>query len=219
MNTQTGVIVVGDLSLGFTERLTTLRWDIPADVVTERTCYIADPFYMFYSTRYCDYNYLQTSYITRWITYGLEIGYVSEITIMLDYCKTIFDDRVCIFYPDTSERMIFVESLLTNTPLLLKYPKYFNWNYIPQVLNPEFVLWSFYPLETEDITLKLVGSNGGMSIVNSGINPESVLIEHISERQYKITVMIAHVWDHGEIVNCHLSVFDVMGNHLKDGMW
>ena len=219
MNTETGVIVIGDHSLGFTERLTCLRWDIPADVTTERSYYIEDPFYLFYSTRYCVYNYIQTSYITRWNTYGLEEKPISEISVMLDYCQVLSTERSCYFYPDTSERCIFVESLLTNTPLLLKYPKYFNWNYIPQVLNPEFVLWSFYPLEEEDITIKLVGSSGIIKIVNSGNSPESVTIEKVSEHQYKITAMVDHVFENGEIVNCYLTIFDIQGNHLKDGMW
>lgn len=238
MNAETGVIVVGDQTIGFTERLTHLEWDIPADVITEITCTVEDPFYLFYSTRYFLYNYILTVYNTRWFTFEVSDEPFSEVPVMLEPMQREVSERRIYYYPDTSERIILVESLYTVTPLLLKYPKYFNWNYIPQIINPEFIIWSYYPLQENDITLKIIGDTGVVLYYNSGTSPDSFIIEKTMEQvnsnvyvpprftppestvaRYKITVIVDHTFENGEVVDCYLTIFDVMGNHLKDGMW
>jgi len=240
MNTETGVIVVGDQTIGYTERLTCLRWDIPADVVTERSAYTEDPFYLFYTTRYSTQNYILTTYSTRWTSYVVEQQTYSEKYIILDYAKREVTERHYYYYPDSANRFLFVQGLLTNTPLLLKYPKYFNWNYIPQIVNPRFDIWSFYPLEKNDLTLKIVGSSGTILYYNYGISQDSFLIEEFPQSppppppvgsilppgpldpppcRYRITVYVNHVFENEETINCYLTVFDSKGNYLKDGMW
>lgn len=213
-----GIIIIGDQTIGYTERETYVYWDISADVQSERTCFIETPYYLLSSARAVAMNYIQYIYSTRWTTYAQQIIPLSERFVFVHYSKCYSSERQTYYYPDTRERLAFAEGLLTQTPLLMKYPKYHNWNYIPQVLNPEFMLWSFYDLAEEDITVKMIGSTGTSVTVNSGVD-DVFTITKVADKQYKIKVIIDHTFDPGETVTCYITAYDVKGNHLKSGMW
>ena len=47
------------------------------------------------------------------------------------------------------------ESFVRATPVILKYPKYHNWEYIPRKITPEFDVWSYYELDENSINLTI----------------------------------------------------------------
>ena len=214
-----GIIIVGSQTIGFTERRVYVYWDIPPDLLSDRHSYMENPYRLFINTRYAGCNYIQHIYITRWVHVEYEPTPITEREVYLEYSLCQISERHIYFYPDSRERMVFAEGLFTQTPLLLKYPKYYNWNYIPQIISPEFIIWSFYPLDEDNITLVISTDQGTHLRYNSGTNPDSFRIEKITEEQYKVTVFIDHEFNNSEVVTCYLTAFDTKGNHLKDGMW
>jgi hypothetical protein len=214
-----GIIIIGNQTIGYTERQTYIYWDISPDMSDERNVYIKPPYYLVNNNRYAGLNYVLSIYTTRWTGMEYEPVPMSERTIFLYYSQCIRSERTTYYYPETGNRLVFVEGLLTNTPLLMKYPKYFNWNYVPQILNPEFILWSFYPLSTSDITVKLMSTTGISVSVNSGVEPDKFTITTLSNNQYKIVANVDQTFPAGDHVSCYITAYDSKGNYLKPGMW
>lgn len=216
---QDGLIVVGDQTTGYTERQIYVQWDITSDLISERNVTLLKPFYLVSSTRNVTFVRVQYLYMTRWVHVEYEPIPVTERQIYVEYSLCQSSERTIYYYPDTRERLVFVEGLLTATPLVLKYPKYYNWTYVPQILTPEFIIWAYYPLNENDITFKVVGSSGTSIALNSGVHSSKFKIEKIADLQYKITILIDHTFENGETVNCYLTAYDVKGNELKQGLW
>lgn len=215
-----GIIIIGDQTIGYSERETYVYWDIAADAQSERSIILHPPYYLISNSRHTALNYIHTLYATRWTAMEYTPNPTSDRYVYLHYSLCVKSERTTYYHPETGNRLVFVEGLLTNTPLLMKYPKYYNWNYVPQVLNPEFILWSFYPLATSDITVKLLATNSGSSVVkNSGVDSNDFIIETLSNKQYKITVNIDHTFNPGDTVTCYVTAYDTKGNYLKPGMW
>lgn len=217
--TSDGIIIVGGQTIGFTERQVYVYWDIAPDLRSNRFGFCENPYYVRSTARYIDHVHIQYLYITRWVHVEYDPIPTADRWVYVHYARCEHSERTIYWYPDTKERYVFAEGLLTNTPLLLKYPKYFNWNYIPQVLNPEFRIWSHYPIQEDDITLKITTDQGTIIYINSGTHPDKVEIVPDGEKIYKITFHVDHVFDPGEVVSCFLSLYDVKNNYLKDGMW
>jgi len=214
-----GVVIIGGRTIGYTERNVHVYWDIAPDLITERTFHTPMPYYLIPNSRYVTHEHIQHVYITRWCHVEYDPQPISERHIFMHYALCAHSERKIYYYPDTRERWVFSECLLQNTPLLLKYPKYYNWNYIPQILNPEFILWSFYHIDESDIALQLMGSTGTNIYLNSGTAPDKFDIIQIAPDQFKITVHVDHVFEPNETVTCYLTAYDIKGNYLKPGMW
>lgn len=214
-----GIIILGDNTLGYTERNIYVYWDISPDLTSQRHIALEVPFYRVMSSREIAHQHIQYIYATRWMHVEYEPTPITERKIFIHYALCLTSERVVYYYPDTRERLIYTECLLINTPLLMKYPKYYNWNFVPQILSPNFILWSFYELDIANISLQIIGSSGTSIIKNSLSHKDSFTIEPISEYQYSITVTIDHVFSPGETVTCYLTAYDMKGNYLKPGMW
>ena len=214
-----GIIIIGNLTTGYTERETYVYWDVAPNTLDERTMALAEPYYLEWTAVYSAINYILTIYTTRWTCMDYTPTPMSEITTYLCYSELAWDERTCYFYLDTRDRWAFVEGLFTNTPLLMKYPKYYNWSYVPQVLNPQFILWSYYPLATNDITVKLMSVAGASVIVNSGTDASKFTLTPIGNNLYQIDVNVEHTFNTGDQVTCYITAYDTKGNYLKPGMW
>lgn len=214
-----GVIVVGGGTIGYSERNIYVYWDISADLSSDRSFLIETPYYVVANSRYIAHQHIQYIYNTRWMHIEYEPIPVTDRTIYVHYSKCFTSERSLYYHPDTHERMIYVEGLMTNTPLLMKYPKYFNWSYVPQVVNPEFIIWSFYDLDYSNVVLKLTSTNGVLLTLNSGTAPEKFDIQELSNNQYKITIFVDYVFDANDIITCYITAYDIKGNYLKQGMW
>ncbi len=214
-----GIIIIGDQTIGYSERDVYVYWDLSADFTNERSCVLSEPYYQVVNSRYVITDHIQYVYTTRWTGLEYDPIPITERYVFMHYAKCEHSERTVYYYPDTRERLMFVEGLLTNTPLLLKYPRYFNWNYVPQILNPEFTLWSHYALEEGDITLKLMSSSGTTILLNSGSTPDLFTITKITDTQYNVVVSVDHTFDPGDTITCYLTAYDVKDNYLKPGMW
>jgi len=217
--TRDGVTTVGSQTIGYTERQIYVDWDIAPDLRVSRQLFTPEGYYRIPNTRYAGCNYIQHVYCTRWTLLNYERQPITERKLFVYYALCQTSERKVYYYPDTAYRYIYAESLYTETPLLLKYPKYYNWNYIPQVIHPQFTVWSYYDLKTDDITLKVMTDKGTVLYMNSGKEPDKVKIEKKSDTIYEITFHLDHVFDPGEKVTCYVSMYDVKGNYLKDGLW
>ena len=216
---ESGVLVIGDQVIGYSEHYVYACWDVNTDARTERSCAIESPFLLQSSSRYVYHEHVQYTFSGRYASILYDPIPVSDRYVYANYILNKTTERTCYFYPDTGYRYCFYESLLTQTPLLLKTPKYVDWEYIPQIINPEFKIWSHYDLNEDDISLHITSDNNANIFLNSGINKSVFKIEKESDKIYKITCYVDHVFDNGEEIDCHLTLFDVKGNHLKDGMW
>lgn len=214
-----GIILIGDQVIGYTEREVYLYWDMDPDVISDRGILLHTPYYLISNSRHTALNYVCSVYATRWVFLEYKPTPITERKIYLCYALCNKSERTIYYHPETRDRLVFVEGLLTNTPLLMKYPKYYNWNYVPQMLNPEFILWSYYILELNDITVKLVSSLGDIITVNSGTHSTLFNIVTLPNNQYKITVTIDHIFEPSDTVTCYITAYDCKGNYLKSGMW
>jgi len=215
--TRDGVTTVGSQTIGYTERQIYVDWDISPDLRSSRQFYSPEAFYRVPNGRYVTQNYIEHVYDTRWVHLEYQPTPITERDIFVYYADCNISERSIYYYPDTGYRQLFVESLYTNTPLLLKYPKYYNWDYVPQVIKPEFTLWSYYPLVEDDIILKVMTDSGKELYVYA--KDGNVTIEKKSDTIYKITFDLDEVFDPGEQITCYISVYDIKGNYLKDGLW
>jgi hypothetical protein len=214
-----GILTVGDQIVGYSERNGYLYWDISPDLISERKVVIETPFYRLNSWRYGSYSAIDHIYTTRWAQVIRAYAPITERRIVFNFKLIQWSERTAYVYQDTRERIGFVEGLFTQTPLLLKYPKYYNWHYVPQVLTPEFYIWSFYELSTDDITLKIITDKGKQILLNSGKDKDKFKIEKVGDKKYKITVYVDEIFEEGEKVSVYLSAYDVKGNELKSGFW
>ena len=214
-----GVVVVGDSLLGYTERRAYVYWDINPDLLSEKKGAIETPYIELETFRYATHQHIAHIYTTRWSEVIRAYQPITERTLLFNYKLLQISNRWAYVYQDTRERIGYTEGLFTTTPLILKYPKYYNWNYIPQVINPEFNVWSYYNLDTDNITLKIVSDKGTSIYLNSGINRDKFVIKKISKHTWKIKVYVDHVFEPGEKVSLYVTMYDVKGNHLKPGMW
>ena len=213
-----GIAVVGGVTKGYTQRQIVIEWDVAPDTITERQIY-TNGFYRFITSRYFTTKDILYLYNTRWTGLCYDPQPITERFIFVHYIKRVFSDRTIYWYPDTKERMVFVESLYTATPLLLKYPKYMNWNYIPQVITPEFRIWSYYPLDEDSIVLRITTDLGKLIILKSSVDKDKFNIQYEGNHVYKIRVTVDEVFEPGEKVTCYLSLYDIKENYLKEGMW
>lgn len=214
-----GIIIIGGQVTGYSERNVTVLWDIAPDLISERHILIETPYFELFTSRYVTHQHIQYVYCTRWMICKVEEIPLTERKIFVHYALCTKSERTIYYYPDTRERLMFTEGLYTQTPLLLKYPKYFNWSYIPQVINPEFKIWSYYDLNELDITVKITSVAGFILYMNSGVHKDKFIISKDNEYIYTITVIIDHVFDPSDTVSCHVTAFDIKQNYLKPGMW
>lgn len=214
-----GVLIIGDNIIGYAERYVYCSWDVPADILSQRTCGQLTPYLNVYSARYVFHEHIKHIYSERNVSIKYTPIPVTDRYAYADYVLNSVTTRYCYFYPDTGFRYCFYESLLKQTPLLLKVPKYTDWEYIPQIIHPEFKVWSHYDLDEDNISLHITSDNDVNIFLNSGINKSSFKIVKNSDKIYTITCYINHTFDNGEVIDCHLSMFDKKGNYLKDGLW
>jgi hypothetical protein len=214
-----GIVIIGNQTVGYTERNIYVYWDISPDLMTQRHIALEVPYYLVMSAREIAHQHIQYIYNTRWMHVEYEPTPITERHIFIHYALCLSSERVIYYYPDTRERLMYSECLLVNTPLIMKYPKYYNWAHVPQILSPSFLLWSFYPLDYENITVQLIGSSGNNIIKNSLSNNADFRIEKIAEYQYNVSVAVNHVFAPGETVTCYVTAYDSKGNYLKPGMW
>lgn len=219
MLTRDGVTTVGSQTIGYTEREVYLYWDVAPDLRSERFCFLPEAYYVVESVRYTTQNYIEHIYTTRWMSVTYKPTPITERNIFVLYAVCTTSERTVYYYPDTGYRFAYAESIYTQTPLLLKYPKYYNWDYVPQSITPEFEIWSYYPLREDDITLKIVTNQGKTVYINSGDTTAQVDIIKETDKVYKIKFKVDEVFDPGEQITCYLSAYDIKGNYLKDGMW
>ena len=216
---ESGVLIIGDQIIGYSERYIYNCWDVPTDIKSNRYCAIVKPYLNVYGARYAYHNHVRYMYSGRYASINYTPIPCSDRYVFVNYLIAGKSDRYAYFYEDTGWRYCFYDCLLTQTPLLLKNPKYTNWEYIPQIINPEFKIWSHYELNENDISLHITSDNDANIFLNSGINKSSFSIVKESEKIYNITVYVNHVFDNDETINCHLTLFDKKGNYLKDGLW
>ena len=214
-----GIVTVGNQVVGYSERNCYCYWDINPDLTSNRDTVIEEPFYRLENYRYCIYNEIDHIYMTRWAYLVRAYAPITERHIKFNFKKVWYSNRIIYYYLDTRERLAFTEGLLTQTPLILKYPKYYNWNYIPQVINPEFYVWSYYKLDESSIILKVVSSSSTSITINSGLNPDKFKIEKVSKYMYKVRCYIEHIFEQGDQVSIYVSLNDEKGNYLKPGLW
>lgn len=214
-----GVLVVGDSIQGYTERNGYLYWDISPDLRDERKAFLEEPFYRVTTWRYGATRAIAHIYTTRWAQIKRAYQPISERKVYLSYKELHYSIRTAYVYQDTRERLGYTEALFTQTPLVLKYPKYYNWHYIPQILNPKFRIWSFYDLDLDSITLKITTDKGKLILLNSGKDKDKFKVEKIADKIYEVTIYVDQIFDEGEKVNLYLSCYDEKGNLLKDGFW
>lgn len=214
-----GFYSIGDHILGYTERNVLVQWDINPDLRSDRLTHIETPYYVVFDARYGTFQEILYIYITRWVATEVDGPPGTERLVALQGVVCHTSDRQACFYLDTGFRWAIAQGLFTNTPLLLKYPKYYNWSYIPEVLTPEFQIWSFYELDTSDIGIKLVGSESGTVELHSGRDADKFEITKISDKIWKIRVTVDKKFQAGETITCYVSAHDVYGQFLKDGLW
>ena len=214
-----GIIVVGDSLLGYTERVSYVYWDVNPDLISEKEVLIETPYIEIETFRYITHEHIDHLYTTRWSELIRAYQPVTEQIVTFNHKLIQFSNRYVYVYQDTRERIGYTEGLFTQTPLVLKYPKYYNWNYIPQIITPEFNVWSYYDLDTDNITIKIVSSKGTQIYLNSGINKDKFVIEKVASHQWKIKVYVDHVFEPGEKVSVYVTMYDVKGNYLKPGLW
>ena len=214
-----GVVVVGDSLQGYTERNIYVSWDINPDLRNERKAGIEIPYYRFHNFRYATHEHIDHIYTTRWSEVVRAYQPITERSVIFNYKQLVTTSRHVYVYQDTRERVGYTEGLFTQTPLLLKYPKYYNWSYIPQVINPEFKVWSYYDIDEDNITIKVISSNGKRVILNSGVNKDKFSIQKLTEHTWKITVYIDEVFEPDEKVSVYVTMYDIKGNELKPGFW
>jgi len=223
----TGFSILGDHILGWSDLEVLVYSDIPVDLLTERTCSTPAPFIQFVSFRYTSLNYIQTFFHGRFVSGVYKLPEATDRKIYVHYRDLRISDRYCSFLPETNEIRAFFEGLLTTTPLTLKYPKYYNWNYIPRQINPKFNIWSFYDLDLDSVTIHITTNNSGNPslnkdiFLNSGLDSDKFeIIQHETNKKlWEITVFVDEVFENGEEVITYVSMNDVKGNHLKDGLW
>ena len=200
-------------------------WDITPDRYDERNHFCIYGFERHVDARYCTYWEILYLYVTRWTYLYYEPTPITERNVYLYHCLTVNTERNVYFYLDESLRYMFVEGLLTQTPLLLKYPKYYTWEKIPRVLTPEFKIWSYYPLKEEDLTVRVISDGAGdpnkayNKIFSKTLTPDKIIIEKVTDKIYNIKVIIDHVFEPAEEVQIYICAFDIHGNYLKPGLW
>jgi hypothetical protein len=226
--TSSGVYTVGDKIIAYTERQFIVKYDVSPDLRSERQFNLEQPYTVYTSWRYFSFNYILHLLSQRqFVIVRSEKPYFEERNFFIQWCHLDYTDRKFFVQLDIWKRNFIVESLFTNTPLLLKYPKYYNWDYVPQILNLEFNVYSFYDLEEDDITVYINSlTNPEHSIIlNSGLDKDKFEIKVISEypnnkgKIYQIKVYVPIVFDVGEEIQISLVCYDKKGNYLKKGLW
>jgi len=220
MKGQSGLLVFGSVILGFDSRTCFVAFDVAPETKSERFIYVA-PAYITYTTwRYAKYNYVLKIFTTRY-TYIEYKGFpYDERKIKVLYGIKYIDERHCYYYFLHNEVKCYCEGLFTNTPLLLKNYKYNNWERIPNVITPEFYIWSFYPLDENSIELLIHNKTKDEYILlSSSTDKDKFKIEKVSNYVYKITVFVNEFFENGTVLDLYLSVYDIHGNYIKDGIW
>jgi hypothetical protein len=214
-----GVINLQEYIIAYEERNVYIYFDVPADAKTERSIITVEPFIREITTRYVYQEWIAYLYVNRWVTQNYVPIIVSDKYIYQKSYLRQFSDRYITYYQDTGYRYVFCEGLITQTPLLLKYPKYYDWTYVPPVISPTFQIWSFYPIDNSNITIFITTDKNRNFYIHSGNNFNAFKIKQLSDKIYEITVSVDAVFDYGEKITCQLSLYDIKGNYLKPGIW
>ena len=227
--TSSGVYTVGDKVIAYSERQFTIKYDISPDLRTERQFTLESPYVVYTSWRYFTQNYVLKALAERkFFIQRSEKPYFGERNFFIQWCHKTYSQRTFFVQKNIWIRNFVVNSLYTNTPLLLKYPKYYNWDYVPNVLTLEFKVYSFYPLSEDDITVYITSRTNPEEhnlVLNSAIDRDKFEIKILSQYPnnrgfiYSIKVYVPVVFDYGEELEIGFSCFDIHGNELKKGLW
>lgn len=219
-----GFINFGSYTLGYREITCYFYQDIAPELQRNQRCYLSGAFIRNDRFWYGSFNSLLSSFISFYI-YHIHIGPpYTHFNIFIHYAEKRKTEWKCSFNIDTSTFMCYTESVFTNTPLLLKYPKYYNWYRIPQVLTPRFTIWSYYDLDLTsiDVFIKYTKSNKTiLKILNSAVNKDKVIIKRRQENAqiYEIEAYFDDIIPENTEVEIGITCQDIKGNWLKDGLW
>jgi len=215
----TGIGILSDWFTDQNERNIYVYWDITPDRRDERIGKLGLSYIEKFSARNIIYEHILYTYISRWIGLYYQPTPITERNILIYWCQSFSSSRYIYYYLDESLRYCYIHGLLTSTPLLLKYPKYYNWDKLPRVLTPEFLIWSYYDLDENSVVVKVMSDKGYNKTFSKNLTPDKISIEKISDKIYKITVNIDNVFEDNEEVSIYISCFDKWGNYLKPGLW
>jgi len=215
----TGIITLGNYILGFDSRYCVFKYDVQPELKYEIKC-ITSGFLRFNTWRYIHYNYIIKVFTTRYVHIVEEKKPYSEKKIYMLYGIRYKDERYCYYYYLQNEVKCYFESLFTQTPLLLKNYKYNHWERIPNLISPEFYIWSYYPIDEKSIEIFIHDKTNDRLIVYSYItDKDKFKIEKIKEKIYKVSLEVDVFFENGTELDIYISLYDIKGNYLKDGLW
>jgi hypothetical protein len=104
----------------------------------------------------------------------------------------------------------------------MKYPKYYNNEFLPLVITPAFKVWGFYPLDLDTLTILVKDiTNGREFLYNYGVNKEVFEVEETPATDgrgfiYSITVKTPDlVFPPNTQIEIYIDVYDIYGNQIK----
>lgn len=219
-----GFIDFGSYILGYRETYCYFYTDVSPDLQRNQTCYFGGAFLRYDRFYYGSFDSILSRAIGYYI-YHEHLGppYI-HYRIFVHYADKRKSDWNCYYLIDTTTYYCYTESLFTNTPLVLKYPKYYNWYRIPQILTPKFTIWSFYDLDLTsiDIYIKYERNNRTiMKILNSALNRDKINIRRNNGNPniYEIEAYFDDIIPENTEVEIGIACQDIKGNWLKDGLW
>jgi len=216
---QTGIITIGNFILGFDARTCYVEFDIAPELKSERHIHTS-AFERYTSWKYCVYEYILYTFTTRYIHFLEEGSPYSEKYSYVHWAVKRYDERYAYYEFIHNEVKCFCEGLFTHTPLLLKNFKYNNWQYIPNVITPEFYIWSFYELDINSVEIMIHNKTTNEYIVYTyNTDKDKFEIEKLTDYVWKIKLSVDVFFENGTEIDIYISVYDVHGNALKEGLW
>jgi hypothetical protein len=148
---QNSIVVYSDHIEGIDERYSGLKVYINPDLTSERNCYTPKGYLERYTAKICQSSWKFHTFTTRYCGQKYNPIPVSDKKIFMLYAQRECSDRYCYTILDTSWKYCYTEGKVTNTPLIMKYPKYYNLPELPLAIYVDFKVYSFYKLDLDTL--------------------------------------------------------------------
>lgn len=216
---QNEVIAFQDKITGIDERYAGLSVYINPDLVSERNAFVPAGFVSYFNARLIQLRWYFHTFTTRYIGMDYLPIPVSDKRIFMLYAQRHCDDRYCYTELDTSWKYCFCEGKVVNTPLLMKYPKYTDVDYLPLVITPNFKVWSYYELDLNSLTVLIKDTTNNQEyLFNYANNKDKFrIIQHKTNNGfiYDITLYPDLVFMPNSKIEIYIDVLDIWGNRIK----
>lgn len=220
-----GFLDFGSYLLGWRETNCYAYFDVPSDLQRNIDIFVPQPFIRKETWLYCSYDYVLNTFFSVYTFAPHQGNPYRHINVFYNYALKLKNDINCFYYINTQDILCFVESAFTNTPLVLKYPKYYGWERVPQILSPRFTIWSYYEIDISSINVYIRYQNAEnqyvLSILNPMVHKDKVIVKRDvgNDKIYIIEAYFPDVIPPNRKVEIGISLQDVKGNQLKQGFW